>query len=151
MSPKDILSHSQNPSGPMVNVVRGLASSSNSTCQYLDFRSKVENQTTPYRQSKYLLFWVMYTHLTTSCHSNTVLEQAQITTFHSGLHRWDKALLWCESPPIHLASLCDLSHFWHPCVGSIQSGRILKIWFGSVSCGRSRLSLKLPNSSGSRM
>ena len=28
----------------------------------------------------------------------------------SRLHRWDKLLLWCESPPIHLASLCALSH-----------------------------------------
>ena len=33
-----------------------------------------------------------------------------------------------ESPPIHLASLCTWSHFWHPWVGSIWSGGILKIW-----------------------
>ena len=52
MSPKGILSHFQNPSGPMVNAVRGLASSSNSTYQYPDFRSKLENQTAPCRQSK---------------------------------------------------------------------------------------------------
>ena len=52
VSPKGILSHSQNPSGCMVNTVRVLASSSNSTCQYPDFRSKVENQTAPCRQFK---------------------------------------------------------------------------------------------------
>ena len=51
MSPKGNLSHSQNLSGPMVNAVRGFASSSNSTCQYPDYRSKVENQTAPCRQS----------------------------------------------------------------------------------------------------
>ena len=51
MSPKGILSHSQKPSGPMVNAVRGFASSSCQTCQYPDFRSKVENQMAPYRQS----------------------------------------------------------------------------------------------------
>ena len=33
VSPKGMHSHSQKPSGPMVNAVRGLASSSNSTCQ----------------------------------------------------------------------------------------------------------------------
>ena len=32
-SSKGMCSHSQKPSGPMVNAVRGLASSSNSTCQ----------------------------------------------------------------------------------------------------------------------
>ena len=49
--PYCMLSHSQKPSGPMVNVVRGLASSSNSTCQYPDFRSTVENHTAPCKQS----------------------------------------------------------------------------------------------------
>ena len=52
VSPKDILSHSQNPSGPMGNAVRGLPSSSNSTCQYPDFKSNVENHIAPCRQSK---------------------------------------------------------------------------------------------------
>ena len=51
MNPKGILSHSQNPSGPMVNAIRGFASSSNSTCKYTDFRSKVESQMAPCRQS----------------------------------------------------------------------------------------------------
>ena len=45
-------SHSQRPKGPIVKAVRGLASSSNSTCQYSDFRSSVENHTAPCRQSK---------------------------------------------------------------------------------------------------
>ena len=40
------------PSGPMVNAVRGFASSSNSTCQYPDFRSSVEKHTAPCKQSK---------------------------------------------------------------------------------------------------
>ena len=52
MSPKGILSHSQNPSGPRVNAVRGMASCSNSTCQYLDFKSNVENHIAPCTQSK---------------------------------------------------------------------------------------------------
>ena len=45
------------PSGPMVNAVRGLASSSNSTCQYPDFRSIVENHTAPCKQSKVSSMW----------------------------------------------------------------------------------------------
>ena len=45
-------SHSQKPRGPIVKVVRGLASSSNSTWQYPDFRSSVENHTAPCKQSK---------------------------------------------------------------------------------------------------
>ena len=45
-------SHPQKPKGPIVKAVRGLASSSNSTCQYPDFRSNVENHTAPCRQSK---------------------------------------------------------------------------------------------------
>ena len=52
VSPKGTLLHSQKPSGSMVNAVSGLASSSNSACQYLDFSSKVENQTAPCRQSR---------------------------------------------------------------------------------------------------
>ena len=74
-----------------------------------------------------------------------VSEEVQITTFCSGLCRWDKLLLWCESPPIHLASLCAQSPFWHPWVDLIQSAGILKIWFGSGSFDRSRPSLKLPS------
>ena len=38
--------------GPIVKVVRGLAFSSNSTCQYLDFRSSVGNHTASCKQSK---------------------------------------------------------------------------------------------------
>ena len=45
-------SHSQKPKGPIVKAARGLASSSNSTCPYPDFRSSVENHTAPCRQSK---------------------------------------------------------------------------------------------------
>ena len=45
-------SHSQKPKGPIVKVVRDLASSSYSTCQYTYFRSSVENHTAPCRQSK---------------------------------------------------------------------------------------------------
>ena len=61
-SPNGILSHSQNPSGPVVNAVRGFASSPYSTCQYPDFRSKVENQMAPCRKSNVSIFWVMHTH-----------------------------------------------------------------------------------------
>ena len=45
-------SHSQKPKGPIVKAVRGLASSSNSTCQYPDFKSSVENHTAPCKQCK---------------------------------------------------------------------------------------------------
>ena len=37
------------------------------------------------------------------------------------LRGWDKLLVWCESLPVHLVYLCthmELSHFWHPWVGS---------------------------------
>ena len=57
VSPKDMHSHSKNPSGPMVNAVRGLASSSNSTCQEPDFRSSVENHTAPCKQSRVSSIW----------------------------------------------------------------------------------------------
>ena len=39
----------------------------------------------------------------------------------SRLQGWDKWLVWCESLPVHLVYLCtptELSHFWHPWVGS---------------------------------
>ena len=52
MKPKGMHSHSQKLRGPIVKVARGLASSSNSTCQYPDFRSSVENHTAPCKQSK---------------------------------------------------------------------------------------------------
>ena len=52
MRTKGMHSHSQKPKGPIVKAVRGLASSSNSTCQYPDFRSSVENYTAPCKQSK---------------------------------------------------------------------------------------------------
>ena len=67
--------------------------------------------------------------------------------FCSGLQRQDKLLLWCESPPIHLASLCTLAHFWHPWVGSQQNTeeKNPEIWFGKGSCDRSWPSLKLPS------
>ena len=52
VNPKGMHSHSQKPSGPMVNAVRGLASSLNTTCQYPDFKSCVENHTAPCKQSK---------------------------------------------------------------------------------------------------
>ena len=45
-------SHSQKPKGPTVKAIRGLASSSNSTCQYPDFKSSVENHTAPCKQSR---------------------------------------------------------------------------------------------------
>ena len=45
-------SHSQKPKGPTVKAVRGLASSSTSTCQYPDLRSSVENHTAPCKQSR---------------------------------------------------------------------------------------------------
>ena len=45
-------SHSQKPKGLTVKAVRGLASSSNSTCQYPDFKSSVENHTAPCKQSR---------------------------------------------------------------------------------------------------
>ena len=45
-------SHSQKPKGPTVKAVRGLASSSNSTCQYPHFKSSVENHTAPCKQSR---------------------------------------------------------------------------------------------------
>ena len=50
--PKGMCSHSQKPKGPTVKAVRGLASSSNSTCQYPDFKSSVENHTAPCKQSR---------------------------------------------------------------------------------------------------
>ena len=43
VSLKGILSHSQNPNGPMVNVVKGLLSSSISTCLYPDLMSSDKN------------------------------------------------------------------------------------------------------------
>ena len=93
------------------------------------------------------LFWELFSYHDFSClivsqacyylHPlNPVLSKAQITTFHSRLHRQDKLLLWCESPPIDLGYLCTLSHFWHLWVGLTQRRRIPKIWFGSGSCGR---------------
>ena len=45
-------SHFQKHKGPIVKAVRGLASSSNSTCQYPNFKSSVENHTAPCKQSK---------------------------------------------------------------------------------------------------
>ena len=50
--PKGIHSHSQKPKGPTIKAVRGLASSSISTCQYPDFKSSVENHTAPCKQSR---------------------------------------------------------------------------------------------------
>ena len=52
LATKDILSQFQNPKGPTVKAVSGLASSSNSICQYPDFRSNVQNKTAPCWQSK---------------------------------------------------------------------------------------------------
>ena len=75
--------------------------------------------------SQYDLSCLMLVGKVTTCIlSNLVLSEAWITTFYSRLHRWDKLLLWCESPPIHLVYLCTLSHFWHPLVGSTQRRRI---------------------------
>ena len=50
-------SHSQKPSRPMVNGVRGFTSSSNPICQYPDFRSNVEIHTAPCKQSNVSSIW----------------------------------------------------------------------------------------------
>ena len=50
--PKGILQHSKKPNGPTVNAVSGILASSNSTCQYPLFRSKVVNVQAPLRESK---------------------------------------------------------------------------------------------------
>ena len=92
-----------------------------------------------------LVLWQLARQVTTYIPLNLVSSKAWITTFCSKLHRQDKLLLWCESPPIQLVSLCTLSYFWCPWVGSTQRRRILKIWFGSGSCDGSWPSLKLPS------
>ena len=72
-----------------------------------------------------------------------VSSKALVTTFCSGLHRWDELLLLCESPPIHLAYLCTpLSYFWHSWMGLAQKRRIPKIWFSSGRCDGLQPSLK---------
>ena len=53
-----------------------------------------------------LVVWQLVRLATTCIPLNPVLSKAHITTFCSRLHRQDKSLLWCESPPIHLAYLC---------------------------------------------
>ena len=57
VSLKGILSHSQKPSGPTVNAVNGLLSSSILTCQYPDFRSREENHWEPCKLSSVLSIW----------------------------------------------------------------------------------------------
>ena len=53
VAPKGILLHSKNPKGPRVKAVYCLLSSSISTFQYPDFKSKDEKMQDPFNLSKF--------------------------------------------------------------------------------------------------